>query len=212
MEEYLIVTEINNGPPPDSSKNLMIQKRCEKFDEEKDEIVKLVKSNKFVSAEKLSDAEPSQLRTEKQDGSSMNFTYMETTEQSLRYCKNTLKPFTNCGYVDVGTPVENIHLDNNKLRSAKNHSMEGNSCDYMDIERREGNMSEDYSQVKDVNSDNMVFLQKQNASVYTEKGDPYTDCALQKPKNHVTGPVQSEPCTEFTDNGYIDTIPGPPLM
>lgn len=208
MEEYLIVTEIDNGPPP-RSKNLII----EKLNKEKNEIMKSVKSNKFVSAENLSVSEPSQLCTEKQDGSSMNFTYIKTTAQSQPNCKNTLKSFTNCGYVDVGTPVENIHFDDDEPKSAKSHSVERNSCDYMDIERQEGDMSEDYSQVKDVNSDNMVFLQKQNASVHTsctEKGDPYTGCVLQKPKNHVTGPVQSESCTEFIDGGYVDTILGRP--
>lgn len=254
MEEYLIVTENDNGLQPDPSnsqrrkKSLIIpagfnleseiqckesthiQNECEKAGKTIDEMDNFVKSNKFLSGESLSNTEPSQLPTEKQECPSINFVNMETTDQNPSNPENNLKPFTNNGYVDIRTHVENMQeadvqeVDYSRgkmLNSDNTLNLEKifrplNSSGYMDVQRQEENISEDYSRVKEVKCDSMVFLQKQNVSVYTsckEKGNHYTDCALQKTGNpHVTGPIKVGICTELIDSGYVDTIPEPPLM
>lgn len=242
MEEYLIVTENDNGLRPDPSnsqrrkKSLIIpagfslesdiqckgsthiHNECEKAGKTIDEI-----------GESLS-TEPSQLPTEKQECPSINFVNMETTDQNPSNPENNLKPFTNNGYVDIRTHVENmqeadvqeVDFSRGKMLNSDNTlNLEKifpplNSSGYMDVQRQEENISEDYSRVKEVKCDSMVFLQKQNVSVYAsckEKGNHYTDCALQKTRNpHATGPIKVGICTELIDSGYVDTIPEPPLM
>lgn len=211
MEEYLTVTENDNKILSDASHSqrrkesliipagfcleseIQFQKECEKTKAQMD-----LKSNKFLSGDSLSSTETSQLPIEKQESPS----------------ENTLQPFTNNAYVDIRTHAENVQEADGVEEVDRSLNLERNSSGYVGVQRQEENMSDDYSRVKGVNSDNMVFLQ--NASVYTsckEKGNHYTDCGSQKPTNPpVSGPIKVGMCTELIDSGYIDTVPEPPLM
>lgn len=189
-----------------------------------------VKNSKSLSGESLSKMESSHLPNQKQQFSSINLVNTEATDQSLSNHENAVKPFENSGYVDIQRHVENIQevdvkqVDYSRVKEVNGDSMlilkeenvPLNSSGYVDAQRQEESASEDYSRVKEVGSDNMVFLQKQNMSVDTscrEKGNHYTDCALQKPRNpHETGPHKVGVCTELINSGYVDTIPAPPLM
>lgn len=231
MEEYLIVTD--GVLLPDSSnshkrkKSLIIpagfhlasEIQCKestpslndwKAEERKTEIDNFVKSFTSLSGGSLSNMEPSQLPTQKQQCSSINFANTEATDHSL----------SNSSYVDIQrhvkrvdySRVEEVNGDNVLILGKENVPF--NSSGYMDVQRREEKISEDYSRVNEVDSDNQVLLQKQNVSVdCREKGNHYTDCVLQKPRSpHVTGPSKVGVCTELIDSGYVDTIPAPPLM
>lgn len=206
-----------------------IQKECVKAGQKMDGIDNFVKSNKFLSGEGLSNTEPSPLPTEKQTCPSTNFVNMVATEQSPPNPENTVKPFTNSSYVDIHTPVESVQYvdveqvdySRGKMNSENTLNLEKNvaplnSSGYMDVQRQEENISEDYSRVKEVNSDNLVFLQRQNLSVYTsckEKDNHSAECVLEKTRNpHATGPVKMGLCTELIGSGYVDSIPEPTLM
>ncbi|XP_042344496.1 prolactin receptor b isoform X2 [Plectropomus leopardus] len=97
--------------------------------------------------------------------------------------------------------VTEVNGDNILVLKKENAPLK--SSDYIDVQSQEENMSEDYSRVREVDRDNMVLLQKQSASADTsceEKENHHADCGAQKPrKPHV--------CTEITDAGYVDTIP-----
>ncbi|KAM9360184.1 prolactin receptor b [Symphorus nematophorus] len=249
MEDYLIVTENDNGLLPDHSnsqkrkKSLIIsigvhldsEMQCKesttiqndlaKAGETTNEIDNFVKINKSLAGESLSNMEPFQ---EKQQCLSIYLVNTGATEQSLSNHENAMKPFTNSGYVDIQRHVENVQeldvkqvdysrvtevrCDNILILDHKN--LPPNSCDYMDVQRQEETIPEDYSRVKEV--DNMVLLQKQNVSVDTscrKKGNHYIECALQKPRNpHVTVPNKEGVCTELINGGYVETIPGPTLV
>ncbi|KAI3371983.1 hypothetical protein L3Q82_006850 [Scortum barcoo] len=161
--------------------------------------------------------------------SSMNLINTEASDYCLSGQENAAKPFENSSYVDIQRHVENIQEvdvkqeDYSKVKEVNGDTMlildkvkvPLNSSGYVDIQRQEESSSEDYSRVKEVGSGNMVFLQKQNLSVDVtcrEKGN-FTDCALQKPRNHhETGPQKVGGCTELINSGYVDTIPAPPLI
>ncbi|XP_035513773.1 prolactin receptor b [Morone saxatilis] len=227
MEDYLIVTENDNGPLPDPSNS---QKRKKSWimpsdfylDSEIQYNGSTPIQNDWQTAEEAKNetdnfVEPSQLPTKEQQCPSINFVNPEATERSL----------SNSGYVDIQKHVESIQEvdvkqvdysrvkevngDNILILEKKNHHSSGS----MDVQTQE-DISEDYSRVKKVDSDNMVFLQKQNVSVDTscrEKGNQYTDCVLQKQRNlHVTGPDKVGVCTGLIDSGYVETIPAPSLM
>ncbi|XP_044051262.1 prolactin receptor b [Siniperca chuatsi] len=245
IEDYLIVTENDDGLLPDPSnsqkrkKSLIIpagfcldseiqcmestpsQNYWEKAGERENEKDNFVKSNESLSGESLSNMEPPQLPSQKQQCSSTNLVNTEATDQSPSDHEKAVKPFANSEYVDIQrhvkqvdySRVKEVNSDNTLILEKENVPL--NSSGYMDVQRLEENLSEDYSRVKEVDSDNMVLLQKQNVSIDTscrEKGNHYTDCAPQKPRNpHVTGPSEVAVCTEL-DSGYVATIPAPPLM
>ena len=103
---------------------------------------------------------------------------------------NTMKPFTNSGYVDVQR-----HGD---VKQVDDILMKEKLSDYMDVQRQEQekeDIPEDYSRVKEV--DHVVFLQKQSA-----------DTSCTEKTNSGKPPL----CTELIDGGYVETIPAPPLM
>lgn len=247
MEEYLIV--IDDGPLPDpcdaqkKKKSLIIpdgflisseiqckestpsQTDWEKTEETNNEINHFVKSNKSLSG--VTNMEPSQLPTQKQQCSSMNFVNSEATDQSQSNHKNAaeniIEPLGTGGYVDIQrhmkqvdySKVIQVNGDNVLILGKENVPFNSSGCN--DVQRRGENISEDYSRVKDVDSDNVILLQKQNASVDSscrEKGNHCTDCALQKPEKypHVTGPSKVGVCTELIHSGYVDTTPATPLM
>uniref|UniRef100_A0A8D0CYI0 Prolactin receptor n=1 Tax=Sander lucioperca TaxID=283035 RepID=A0A8D0CYI0_SANLU len=164
IEEYLIVTENDDGLPTNSQKR---------------------KKSLIIPAAFHLDLE---IHCKESTHSQNDW---EKSEEINNELDNTIKPFTNSSYVDIQRHVENIQ----------------GSSGYMDVQEQE-HMPKDYSRVKKVKSDNVVFLQKQNASLDTscgEKGNHYTDCPLQNPiKPHV--------CTELIDSGYVDTTPAPPSM
>lgn len=246
-EDYLFVTENENWLLPDPShsesrkKNKIIpgtlrleteiqckesthiRKECAKAGEKMDGTDNFVKSNRFLSGEGLSNAEPSLLPAEKQACQCINFANTVATEQSPSNPENTVKPFTNSSYVDFHATVEvKQKVEIEEMLSSENPlNLEKkipplHSCGYMVVQRQEENISEDYSRVKEVNSDNLVFLQRQDTSVYTsckEKGHHSTESVLQKTRSpHVTGPVQVGLRTELIGSGYILSIPEPPLM
>lgn len=242
-EEYLFVTENENWLLPDPShsesrkKNMIIPgalrleteiqckesthigKECAKAGEKMDGTDNFVKSNRFLSGE----GEPSPRPAEKQACPSINFANTVATEQSPSSPENTVKPFTNSSYVDFHATVEVEHkveieemLSGDNTLNLEKKIPPLHRCGYMVVQRQEGNISEDYSRVKEVNSDNLVFLQRQDTSVFTscnEKGHHCTESVLQKTRSpHVTGPVKVGLCTELIGSGYIHSIPEPPLM
>ncbi|KAG8011868.1 prolactin receptor, partial [Nibea albiflora] len=175
-EEYLIVTENENGiPDPSASqkrkKSLIIPgfcldseiqckgstpilNDCETSGETNREIKNCVKSNKS-----LSNMKPSQLPAQEQQWQSMNFVSTEATGQNRH--DNTMQPFANSSYVDIQRPVENIkEVDVKQVDYRRVEEVNGNnililplnSSVCMDVQRPEENISEDYSKVKVVES------------------------------------------------------------
>lgn len=196
-----------------------------------DETDNLVKSNKVLSEEHVFNKLPIQLTTEKPECASMNFVNTEPTDLTLSNPENYLKPFINNGYVDIRTHAESIkEMDGEEeAEYSRGKVVNGdgaldlvkmvsppNSPGFMDVQRPEEDISEDYSRVKDVSNDNMVFLQKHCVSVNSsckEKGNHYTDCAIQKTRDpHVNGPIKVGICTKSTGGGYVDTVPELLLM
>ncbi|KAF1389460.1 hypothetical protein PFLUV_G00073650 [Perca fluviatilis] len=194
IEEYLIVTENDDGLPTNSQKRKksLIIPAAFHLD---------LEIHRKESTSKQNDWEKSEERNNEQD--------------------NTIKPFTKSSYVDIQRHVENIHgVDVKQVDYSTVEEVNGanvlifnkenvpfKSSGYMDLQEQE-HIPKDYSRVKKVENDNVVFLQKQNASLNTscrEKGNHFTDCPLQNPiKPHV--------CIELIDNGYVDTTPAPPSM
>ncbi|TMS03195.1 Prolactin receptor [Larimichthys crocea] len=234
IEEYLIVTENENGiaDPSNSQKrkksliipgfcldsetqckgSTPILNDCEKSGETNQEIDNYVKSNKSLSI-----MTPSQLPAQEQQ---CNFVNTEATGQQTLNYDNTIQPFANSSYVDIQRHMENIHevdvkqVDYRRVKEVNGDNiliLPLNSSGCIDVQRPKDNISEDYSKVKVVDSDNMVFLQKEKVSVDTscrEKGIHYTNFALQKPIN--TSKV--EVCTEVINSEYVDTFSAPPLI
>lgn len=194
IEEYLIVTENDDGLPTNSQKR---------------------KKSLIIPAAFHLDLE---IHCKESTHSQNDW---EKSEEINNELDNTIKPFTNSSYVDIQRHVENIqgvdvkHVDYSTVKEVNGanvlifnkEKVPFKSSGYMDVQEQE-HMPKDYSRVKKVKSDNVVFLQKQNASLDTscgEKGNHYTDCPLQNPiKPHV--------CTELIDSGYVDTTPAPPSM
>lgn len=139
----------------------------------------------------------------------------EKAEERKNEMDNTTTPFTNSGYVDIQRHVENIQgvdvkqQDYSRVKEVKGDNIVIVKTEHVPFKRcggQENIIPEDYSRVKEVDTGNTVLLQKQDFDTSCrEKGNYYTDCALQKPrKPHV--------CTELINSGYVDTIPAPPLM
>lgn len=192
------------------------QSDTEKAGERKNEKDNFLKSNTSLSGESSSNTVPPLLPTQKQQCPSLNLVNTEATDQSPSDHQNAVKPFANSSYVDIQRHVKQVdyskvkEVNGDNILLLKKENVPLNSSGYMDDQRQE-NISEDYSRVKEVDSDNMVFLQKQNVSVdisCRDKGNHYTDCPPQKPRN----PCVTGPNTERTESGYVDTVPAPPLM
>lgn len=168
----------------------------------------------------LTNMESSQAPIQKWENTSLNFVNMETTDMSLSVLEKHLKPSTNIGYVDILTrEVEYLNFNQGKVSNRDDTLYPERtfpSDNYVDVERREENLSEDYSRVREVNSDNMVFLQRQNEPVSNycaEKSSRYADCAFLKTKNlHVPESIKAGMCTELIDGGYVDTVPEIPSV
>lgn len=200
MEEYLIVTENDFKPEktvndPDNSLN----------------------SSTFLTREALTNMESSQVPIQKWEKTSLNFVNMET---SLSVLEKHLNPSANIGYVDILTrEVEDLNFNDGKVSNRDDTLYPERiipSHNYVDVQRQEENLSEDYSRVREVNNDNMVFLQRQNKPVYnycSEKSSRYADCVFLKTKNpHVPEPIKAGMGTELMDGGYVDTVPEIPSV
>lgn len=244
MEEYLIVTEKDFRPFSDPSnpqrrkrssvipagfgleseiqiKDLMhIQSECEQAEKAVNDQDNSLNSSKFLTGEALINMEPSRAPIQKWENTSLNFVNMETTDMSLSVLEKHLNPSANIGYVDILTrEVEDLNFNDGKV-SNRDDTLRPEriipSDNYVDVQRQEENLSEDYSRVRQVNNDNMVFLQRQNKPVYnycTEKSSRYADCAFLKTKNpHVPEPIKAGMCTELMDGGYVDTVPEIPSV
>lgn len=246
LEEYLIVTDNDGGLQPDPSnppkrtKSLTFpagfcldtEIQCKESTQKggkADETDNLVNSS-VLSEEHVFNTLPIQLTTEIPDCTNMNFVNTEPTDLILSNPENYLKPFINNAYVDIRTHVENIlDMGGEEVEYSRGKMMKSDgalnsvktvsppdSSGCIDVQRPEEEISEDYSRVKDVNNDNMVFLQKHCVSVNTsckEKGNHYTDSAIQRTRDpHVNGPIKVGICTKSTDGGYVDTIPELYLM
>ncbi|XP_031705457.1 prolactin receptor b [Anarrhichthys ocellatus] len=194
MEEYLIVTENDDGLPSKS------QKMKKSF---------IIPTGFKLDLEKIyyEETTPCQNNWEKAE--------KRNNEMDSFEGDNTIKPFTNRGYVDIQGHAENIQVvdvkqvnysrvevvngDNILIYEKENIPFE--SSGYIDVQIPV-NIPEDYSRVKEVDNDNMVILQTQHASVDTssrEKVNHYTDCALQKTR-------KPNMCTELIERGYVDAI------
>lgn len=244
LEEYLIVTENDSGlqldpsNPPKRTKSLIFPvgfcldteiqcKESTEKDGKTDETDNLVNS-KILSEEHVFYTLPTQLTTEKPECANMNFVNTEPADLTLSNPENYLKPFINNGYVDIRIHVDNIQeMGGEEVQYSKGKVVNSDSAlvktvsspdssGYMDVQRPEEDISEDYSRVKDINGDNMVFLQKHCVSVNTsckENSNHYTDCAIQKTRDpRVNGPIKVGIGTKSTDGGYVDTIPELHLM
>lgn len=197
MDEYLIVTET------DRNKNFIIPSAYCVGSEIRDKgcLQKEYEAigngtTKFVSEEDFTNTESS-LPADSQTGSRLNLTPSHPTRSSLPDCKNTLEPRTTDSYVDIATHTEHIQADNSAGRGFNGGQAES--------------LSDDYSRVKDVNGDNVVFLEASPVyTSWTEKD--YTDCApLKNKKPPEPAPKEGTP-TGFIDGGYIDTVPHMALM
>ncbi|XP_070760132.1 prolactin receptor b isoform X2 [Enoplosus armatus] len=159
MEDYLIVTENDDGLLPDSSnsqkrkKGLIIpagrlaseilckestpsQNDWEKAGDRKNEIGNFLKSNKSLSGESFSNMESSRLPTQKHLCQSINLVNTEATDQSQSDNENAIKLLTNSGYVDIQRHVENTQ----------------------EVDMKQVH----YSRVKEVSGDNILILEKEN--------------------------------------------------
>ncbi|XP_068165936.1 prolactin receptor b isoform X2 [Antennarius striatus] len=235
MEEYVTVTENNNGVPRDPSsfhkitKNLVIppcfqlhlerqcedsthiQSECEIATETRHDIDDFVKEP--LSGESLSHAQPLHL-PQKQQFTCGNCVNTGATEQSESKQQDAVKPFTNGSYVDVWTHAENLQtvkkVDYSRVNNLKGDSVlvqeknhfTLNSAGYTDVQTQDTKASGDYSRVKEVDSDNKVFLQKHLLGLdpCREKFNHYKDCGLQKP---AAGAFKGGMCNE-PDSGYVD--------
>lgn len=243
MEEYLIVTENDIKPFSDPTnrqsrkrslvipagfgleseiqrKELMhIQNECEQAEKTVNNQDNSLNSSTFLTGEALTNMESSQAPIQKRENTSLNFVNMETTDMSLSVLENHLRPSTNIGYVDIlRREAEDLDFNEGKvsnrddtLYSERNFP----SNNYVDVQRQEENLSEDYSRVREVNNDNMVFLQRQNEPVSNycaEKSSRYADCAFLKTKCHVPEPIKAGMCTGLMDGGYVVTVPEVPSV
>uniref|UniRef100_A0A7N6A5H2 Prolactin receptor n=1 Tax=Anabas testudineus TaxID=64144 RepID=A0A7N6A5H2_ANATE len=223
IEEFIIVCDNDDGLLPGTPS---LQKRKKSLivpvgfhleiqpEENNDQEDNFVKSNKSLSQESLSKMEP----TQKQLCPSINFTSMDITDQSSSYCnsaaENITQPFGNSSYVDIQRQNNIVEVDGKQVDYSRVKEVKGDNIliieredvpGYMDILRREENITEDYSRVKEVHSDNTVVLQKQTASAdssFRENGNHDTDCAN---VNKVGG------CTDLS-SGYVETVPTSPQM
>ncbi|KAK9522263.1 hypothetical protein VZT92_018740 [Zoarces viviparus] len=194
MEEYLIVTENDDGLPSKS------QKRKKSF---------VIPAGFKLDLEKIyyEETTPCQNNWEKAE--------KRNNEMDSFEGDNTIKPFTNSGYVDIERHAENIQVaDVKRVNYSRVEVVSGDniliyekekvpfeSSGYIDVQIPV-NIPEDYSRVKEVDSDNMVILQTQHASVDTssrEKENHCTDCVLQKTR-------KPNMCTELIESGYVDAI------
>uniref|UniRef100_A0A8C2WE28 Prolactin receptor n=2 Tax=Cyclopterus lumpus TaxID=8103 RepID=A0A8C2WE28_CYCLU len=191
MEEYLIVTENDDGLPSNS------QKRQKSF---------IIPVGFNLDLENIYCEETTTCQ---------NAWEKKCNEMDRFEVDDTIKPFTSGGYVDIQRRVDNmqgadvkpvdysrvkeVNGDNILIYEKENVPLE--SCGYIDVQIR-GNIPEDYSRVKKVDSDNVVTLQSRHASVDTssrEKGNHYTGRALQKTR-------KTNMCTELIESGYVDAI------
>ncbi|XP_042277142.1 prolactin receptor b [Thunnus maccoyii] len=154
MEDYLIVCDNDDSLQSQKRKKSLIipavfhldreiqckestcvQNDWEKAAERKDEINNLINSNKSHSGERLSNVEPPQLPTQKHRRPSINLVNTDATDQSLSSRDGTAE---------------------NTFTSFANSG-------YVDIQRHAGYVQEvDYSRVKEVNTDNILILEKEN--------------------------------------------------
>lgn len=189
MEEYLIVTENDDGLPSNA------QKRKKSF-------IIPVGFNLDLERFHCDETKTCQNEWEKK--------YHEMDRFEV---DSSIKPFTNGGYVDIQRPVDHTQgvevkpVDYSRVKEVngdnillhKNENVLFESGGYIHVQIRE-NMPEEYSRVKKVDSDNTVILQSQHASGDTssrEKGNHYTDPQKARKPNM---------CTELIEGGYVDTI------
>ncbi|CAK6959704.1 prolactin receptor b [Scomber scombrus] len=228
MEDYLIVSEKGDSLRSQKRKRSFIipagfhldckestpgLNEWEKASERKDEIDNFINSNKSLCGERLSNVEPAQKHQ------SIN---TEGTYQSPS-AVNAAKPFANSSYVDIQKSAHYVQeVDYSQVKQVKDKIIlifdkENVPLDSCGVQGQEDEVLDDYSRVKEVTGESVVLLQKQSASLLDsscrEKSNHYTLCTNQKPGNtHVTGLSKVGVCTELIDSGYVDTIPGPPLM
>lgn len=121
---------------------------------------------------------------------------METEKAFFNDIINTvnMKPAENSCYVDIQRQhVEIRPKDNSTVRRDIRLLEKQNS---IDKNRQEERLPDDYTRVKEVNSDNMVLLQDPSSRHNAQ----YTDCNDQMPSHPLGG------CSEFF-NGYVENIP-----
>ncbi|KAL6114758.1 prlr [Pungitius sinensis] len=174
MEEYLIVTEYDDAPPSIS------QKRN--------------KSSLILAG---FDLDLGKVRCEETTEGQREW---ETEEEDA-----TIEPFTSGSYVDIQTHAAEKPVDYSRVREVNGEdvliletedvSFEGS--DYVGAPLQgAAAAAEDYSRVREVDGDDVVHLQTHSAAAGTEKGNRFTECAVQKTRNM---------CTELVQSGYVDT-------
>lgn len=222
MEDYLIVTEADDGFLAETTKNLIIPTaRCIGSEaqrigptcsqKEREKVGTETYSKKFVSGDGPTPTEPSQ-PADGPRGSTLNLTASDPTGRSLLDCNNTLKPQPSGGYVDIAAHVGQMETGNSpggRFNQRGNPSPETNT--FTDVQRRTQSPSEDYSRVKDVSGDNVVFLESSHVDAAC-KEENYADCSRQENKKPPDAELREENSAELMDSGYIDTVPQTALM
>ncbi|XP_068461074.1 prolactin receptor b [Clinocottus analis] len=188
MEEYLIVTESDDGLPSNS------QKRKKSL---------IISAGFHLDLRKISCEETTPCQNDWEEAEKRNH------EMDSFEVDNAIKPFANSGYVDIQRLVENIQVDYSRVKEGngdnnvicKKENVPFESSGYIDVPIQ-ANIPEDYSRVKKVDGDNTVILQTQHAPVETssrEKRNYDTDCEDKKTRKTIM-------CTELIESGYVDTI------
>lgn len=216
MEDYLVVTEADDDFLPDRTKNVIVPtSRCVGSEvqrkgttcsqKEREKVGAETYSKKFVSGDGPPPTEPSQ-PADGPRGSTLNLTASNPTGRSLLDCNNTLKPQPSGGYVDIAAHVGQMQMGNSPGRRSNqrgNSSPEINTL--TDVRRWTQSPSEDYSRVKDVSGDNVVFLE--SSHVYAACKEDYADCSLQETKKPPEAELKEGKSAEPMDSGYIDCVP-----
>lgn len=135
----------------------------------------------------------------------LNYVNAKETEKALSIEKINIMnvmPDENSSYVDIQR--QEVEIRPTDYSTVRGHILflEQNSNN-KDMNRKEERLPNDYTRVKEVNSDNMVMLQ----DPFSRNNAQYTDCSNQM-RSH---PVTSKEGADFLNNGYVDNIP-PPIM
>lgn len=196
MEEYLIVTETGNGFLPDGNKNFIVPAPyCVGSEFQRKEPPLGPEADNFAKGSGFaSPRDPSQ-PADGQTGPSLN-----------PAPSNPFHLHANGGYVDIPEHAPAQAGDGAGTSFIGGKSPKPETNDSTEARGQAKGLSEDYSRVKDVNGESVVFLEPAPVHASCEEKD-YTDSARVETKTPPEAAAKEGTSTEFTDSGYIDTVP-----